>query len=186
MSLNGRDVRLSRESTSRRYTSLFFVDRRVRVTAPQTASATPTPAAITSPITRAVPSGFVAVGCGRGGVAEVAGRWSGRAYQGVSVGPAVMFPDDRGKRERELLRIWVRSSVLAAINQCADACLRPKVWVLIARRVLVPVKRDRHVDWWPQTQRQYVAKQVEKCLLAVRERPAQWIAMSPLALVGGT
>jgi len=66
MSLNGRDVRLFRGSTSRGYSFLIFLDRRVRVIAPQTASATPTPVAITSPIMRAVPSGSAAGGCGWG------------------------------------------------------------------------------------------------------------------------
>ena len=72
MSLNGRDVRLFRGSTSRGYTPPFFLDRRARVITPQTASATPTPAAITSPITRAVPSEFDARGCGCGVAIDVA------------------------------------------------------------------------------------------------------------------
>ena len=66
MSLNGRDVRLFRGSTSRGYYLPFLRDLRVRVIAPQIASATPTPAAITSPITRAVPSELGAGGCGWG------------------------------------------------------------------------------------------------------------------------
>src|SRR6478609_10014530 len=91
MSLNGRDVRLFRGSTSRAYTPPFFLDRRVRVTTPQTASATPTPAAITSPITRAVPSELGAGGCGWGVAVAVVvgGRVGGMVGVVVEVGGLV-------------------------------------------------------------------------------------------------
>jgi hypothetical protein len=89
MSLNGRDVRLFRGSTSRGYALPLFLDRRARVITPQIASATPTPAAITNPTRRAVPSEFGAGGCGWGVAVDVAVDVAVAVAVGVLVGEMV-------------------------------------------------------------------------------------------------